>query len=186
MKKNRHERDEIHWMIAQEIPALRRYAQILLRNPEKNDDLVQDTLERAIKKSHTWRRDGSIRSWLYRIQYTVFINRYSRPHLKEIAEQDVIDHAAMPGPAYQDDRMEVQRVMHAADKLKPRHREVLLLVAVEGFSYDEVAGIIDIPVGTVRSRLARAREDLRAELKTTGISGNETRTDARTKTRTKP
>ena len=171
MTKNRHEREEINWMIAQEIPALRRYAQILLRNSDKNDDLVQDTLERAIKKSHTWRREGSIRSWLYRILYTTFINRYSKPHLKEVAAQDVIDNSDMPEPESPEGQVEARRVMHAANTLQSRYREVLLLVAVEGFSYDEVAGIMDIPVGTVRSRLARAREDLRAELKTTGMNG---------------
>lgn len=162
--KNR-EREEVHWLIAQEIPALRRYAHILLRNKDKNDDLVQDTLERAIRKSHTWRREGNIRSWLYRIQYSVFINSYRKTQLREVAQQDVVEGTATAIPSTQEQELEYKNVIEAAEELKPRQREVLLLVAVEGLSYDQVAHIMDIPVGTVRSRLARAREDLRAAVK---------------------
>jgi RNA polymerase sigma-70 factor (ECF subfamily) len=166
MKWTQHERDEVHWLIAQEIPALRRYAHVLMgKTPERRDDLVQDTLERALNKSHTWRREGNIRSWLYRIQYSVFISRYSKTHLKEVFSEDIGEETAISSEsAAQEHELEYKRVIEATYKLKPRHREVLVLVAIEGMSYDEVAQIMDIPVGTVRSRLARAREELRAEL----------------------
>jgi RNA polymerase sigma-70 factor (ECF subfamily) len=181
MKLSQHERREINWMIAREIPSLRRYAQILMRGRGDKDDLVQDTLERAIKKSHTWRREGSIRSWLYRIQYTVFINSYRKQaDLKEVAADDMSESPSMTVGASQDTKLECQRILKALENLKPRHSEVLLLVAVEGFSYDQAAQIMDIPVGTVRSRLARAREDLRAEVRNTTLHDKEPRTPART------
>lgn len=176
MKSSQHERGEIQWMIAREIPALRRYARILMQGSGGKDDLVQDTLERAIKKSHTWRREGSIRSWLYRVQYTVFLNRYRKQaNLKEVSAEDgVLETPSMAINASQDTKLECQRMLKALQNLKPRHSEVLLLVAVEGFSYDQAAQIMDIPVGTVRSRLARAREDLRAEIRNTALHDKDT------------
>lgn len=175
MKKTSREKQEINWLIAKEIPALRRYAQILMQGRGDKDDLVQDTLERAINKSHTWRREGNIRSWLYRIEYTVFLNKYRKTALKEVAGEDMIEHMADAATATQNIRLECRKVLRALDHVKPRHREVLMLVAVEGFSYDEAAAIMDIPVGTVRSRLARAREDLRGALKKTGLTGENIR-----------
>lgn len=123
-----------------------------------------------MRKSHTWRREGSIRSWLYRIQYTVFLNRYRKQaNLKEVAAEDMSESPTMAVNALQDTKVECQRMLKALENLKPRHSEVLLLVAVEGFSYDQAAQIMSIPVGTVRSRLARAREDLRVEMKNTTL-----------------
>ncbi|MDP7142845.1 MAG: RNA polymerase sigma factor [Alphaproteobacteria bacterium] len=181
MKQSQHERREINWMIAREIPALRRYAQTLLRGRGDKDDLVQDTLERAIKKSHTWRREGSIRSWLYRVQYTVFLNRYRKQaNLKEVTAKDMNENPVMSVKATQGAELECQRVLKALENLKPRHSEVLLLIAVEGFSYDQAAQIMDVPVGTVRSRLARAREDLRAEMQHTALHDKDTQTPLRT------
>ena len=166
MKFGKSEQREVNRLIAQEIPALRRYAQVLMQGAGDKDDLVQDTLERAIKKSSAWRKDGSIRSWLYRIQYTVFINRYrKKANLKEVSTDVVGENAALTTHPRPDVKLECRQMLCALEKLKPRQREVLLLVAVEGFSYDQVAQIMDIPVGTVRSRLSRAREDLRVEMK---------------------
>lgn len=180
MRLNQHERKEINWMIAREIQALRRYAGILMRGRGDKDDLVQDTLERAIKKSHTWRREGSIRSWLYRVQYTVFLNRYRKhANLKEVKADNISESPAMAVKATQDSRLECQRMLKALQNLKPRHSEVLLLVAVEGFSYDQAAQIMNIPVGTVRSRLARARADLRAEMKNTKLYDKKEKTSKR-------
>jgi|AntRauTorckE6833_2_1112554.scaffolds.fasta_scaffold16403_2 RNA polymerase sigma-70 factor (ECF subfamily) len=160
------DREDIHWMIAQEIPALRRYAFVLMRKEEKRDDLVQDTLERAINKSHTWRREGSIKSWLYRIQYSVFINKYCKSPVKEVSADGISDDLTpmvSENPS-QELTVECKRVLSAIEKLKPRHREALLLVAVEGATYDQAASVMNIPIGTVRSRLVRAREDLRTEM----------------------
>jgi len=171
MKLNEQERREINWMIAREIPSLRRYAQTLLRGATGKDDLVQDTLERAMNKVHTWRREGSIRSWLYRIQYTVFVNRYqSEMRRQEVTSEGIEESGLMVSNENHDSRLECQRMVKALDRLKMQHSEVLVLIAVEGFSYDQAARILDVPVGTVRSRLSRAREDLRAQMKVTKLN----------------
>lgn len=175
MKLSQQEQQEVNWMIAREIPALRRYAQILLRGNGNKDDLVQDTLERAIRKSHTWRREGSIRSWLYRIQYTVFLNAFwKRVNLKEVSSEEMEEPSTVVDS--QETGLECQRMLKALENLKSHHSEVLLLVAVEGFSYDQAAKIMDVPVGTVRSRLSRAREDLRVEMKQTTLHDDDSQT----------
>ena len=177
MRITQSERDELNWLIAREIPSLRRYAHILLGDSQRRDDLVQDTLERAMKKVHTWRREGNIRSWLYRIQYTVFLNRYKPGAQREIAAQQAVDQSADGGGfATQEAVLDSNDALRKAFELPAEQREVLLLVAVEGLAYDEVAEIMDIAVGTVRSRLSRAREMMRAML--------ETNRGARTKTQT--
>lgn len=163
MTKKTDEKDELNWMIAREIPSLRRYAYTLLRGAEKQDDLVQDTLERAIRKVDTWRRDGSIKSWLYRIQYTVFVNKYCKSSVREVTTQTAEHVVAVP--PRQEKAAELGRVLAALERIPDRNREVLVLIGVEGFSYDEAAVILDIPIGTVRSRLSRGREELRAEIK---------------------
>jgi len=171
MKLTEQERREINWMISREIPALRRYAQTLLRGAGDKDDLVQDTLERAMNKVHTWRREGGIRSWLYRIQYTVFVNRYqSQMRRNEVTTEGLDQNESMAQYDKQDDRLECQRMLKALDQLKAQHSEVLVLIAVEGFSYDQAAQILNVPVGTVRSRLSRGREELRAEMQVTQLN----------------
>ena len=175
MRITAREREELNWLISQEIPSLRRYAHVLLGDSARGDDLVQDTLERAMKKVHTWRREGNIRSWLYRIQYTVFLNRYKPGIQQEIAAQDAIDQSAdRRGFATQDAVMDSNDALGAAFELPAEQREVLLLVAVEGLAYDEVADVMGIAVGTVRSRLSRARETMRAML--TPAAGERTMT----------
>lgn len=171
MKLTEHERREINWMISREIPSLRRYAQTLLRGTGDKDDLVQDTLERAMNKVHTWRREGSIRSWLYRIQYTVFVNGYQdRLRRNEVTTEGLDHNESLSRYDRQEDRLECQRIFKALDQIKTQHSEVLLLVAVEGFSYDQAAQILNVPVGTVRSRLSRGREELRAEMQVTQLN----------------
>ncbi len=171
MKLTDHERREINWMISREIPSLRRYAQTLLRGSGDKDDLVQDTLERAMNKVHTWRREGGIRSWLYRIQYTVFVNGYQhRLRRNEVTTEGLDQTECLSQYDRQDERLECHRMLKALDQLKAQHSEVLLLVAVEGFSYDQAAQILDVPVGTVRSRLSRGRQELRAEMQVTQLN----------------
>lgn len=173
MRNTDDEYTEVRQMIAREIPALRRYAHLLLprAGQDRKDDLVQDTLERALKKRHLWRREGAIRSWLYRVQYSVFLNKHYKTHLREVSSGNPADIPSAAMPPGQEKNMELQRVMEAVKNMPPRRREVLLLIAVEGLSYDQAAAVMDIPVGTVRSRLSRAREELRAEMqKNTGVT----------------
>jgi RNA polymerase sigma-70 factor (ECF subfamily) len=151
---------ETKWLIAREIPRLRRYALTLTRDPAAADDLVQDTLERAIRKRHLWKRRGSLRGWLYRILYHVFLNQASRRR-KRASELD-LDAAPEPSAAGTPETAIICRdIVSAMQELPPEQRAAIALTAVEGLSYDEAAAALDIPVGTLRSRLSRGRERLR-------------------------
>ena len=154
--------DDVKWAIAREIPHLRRYARALLRDADAADDLVQDCLERALKKRRLWRRKGSLRSWLFRIVYTQFLNGRARRQKAALTTSldDLVQPVAIP--AAQVDHVEVVEVMEALVTIDEDQRAALLLVAVEGMAYDEAADALDIPIGTLRSRLWRGREALKA------------------------
>ncbi len=152
--------DETSWLIAREIPRLRRYALSLVNEPETADDLVQDTLERAIRKRSQWRRHGSIRSWLYRILYNVFANRCAANarHNGNVGLDDAPQLSSRPT---QEDRVHCRDIAEAMQRLPQDQRAAIALTAIEGLSYDEAAEVLDIPIGTLRSRLSRGREALR-------------------------
>ena len=141
------------------IPRLRRYARALTGDTREADDLVQDTLERALVKRHLWREGSDLRAWMFTIMHNVFVNqvrsRASESRLREEGEPDV----ETPDRAL--DLLNIGDMDAALRKLPVDQREVLLLVALEDMSYLEAACALDIPVGTVMSRLFRARERLR-------------------------
>lgn len=147
--------------LAAHIPRLRRYARALTGDRFQADDLVQDTLERALGKFFLWRKTGRLESWLLTIMHNVFINqiktRTRRPP-ETVLDEMTIEPATRGG---QSDQLEVRDLDSALNHLPIEQREVLLLVALEELSYEETAKILDIPVGTVMSRLSRARERLR-------------------------
>ena len=147
--------------IVEQIPSLRRYARTLTGgNPENADDLVQDTLERAYSKWNLFRVGAKLRPWLFSIMHNVFINEIRRPGSRLTTESmDEMLEIGMPAP--QENHVRVCEVLTAVGRLAPELREVLVLVSVEEFSYAEVAKILDIPTGTVMSRLFRARAQLR-------------------------
>lgn len=151
-------------MVAAEIPYLRRYALVLARDPDRADDLVQDCLERALRKRHLWLGRGHIRSWLYRVLRNVHVNvcrRRQSGYVSTTSHDEVA--ARMSEPARQDRRIECRDLAVAIGRLPAEQREAIILVALEGHAYQEAAGIIGVPVGTVRSRLARGRETLRGQ-----------------------
>jgi len=154
--------------IVQHIPGLRRYALALLADRDRADDLVQDTLERAWSRIHLWRPTGDFRAWLMTIMHNVFANS-ARRHSRSQAIVDLADsvEAASPDPGPVQ-ALEVRDLSRALTLLPTERREVLLLVAMEGFSYRETAEILDVPVGTVMSRLGRARGQLRKILRGEG------------------
>jgi RNA polymerase sigma-70 factor (ECF subfamily) len=153
--------DDLKWAIAREIPHLRRYARTLLRDTDSADDLVQDCLERALRKRHLWRRTGSLRSWLFRIVFTQYLNgRARRSRAQRTESLDVVEHSAAVPPA-QEHRAEAVEVLESLYGLDEDQRAAILLVAVEGMAYDEAADALGIPIGTLRSRLWRGREALR-------------------------
>jgi len=152
---------EIDRLIEEHIPRLRRYARALAGDRARADDLVQDTLERAWGKFHLWRRGSDLRAWLFSIMHNVYVNgvrKYSTAPMLLPLEDDALD---VPVRAVQDDGLQIRDVHAALGCLSQDQREVLLLVGLEEMSYEEVAKVLDVPLGTVMSRLSRGRERLR-------------------------
>lgn len=131
-----------------------------MNNPYEADDLVQDTLERALRKRHQWKRHGSIRAWLYKILYSIFINQRQAHgwRRKEIP----VENAALivPQNPAQETRLLYLDIGNAMARLPAQQRAAIALTVVEGLSYDEAANILSIPIGTLRSRIARGRGSL--------------------------
>jgi len=143
-----------------EIPRLRRYARALLVGDHMAaDDLVQDTLERAWLRLAQWRPGGDLRAWLFSIMHNLRVDQLRRPGVKASSMED--DDIEVPTRATQNDYLEVRDLESALARLPDEQRAVLLLVALEEMSYEEVAKALSIPMGTVMSRLARGRERLR-------------------------
>jgi len=147
------------------IPRLRRYARALTGDRGAADDLVQDTLERAWNKLHLWRQGSDLRAWLFTIMHNVHVNQVRSRMAGSTVPLDE-DTAEAPVRPTQSDMLEVRDIDTALRRLSVEQREVLLLVALERMSYDEAARALGIPIGTVMSRLARARERLRGLLAT--------------------
>lgn len=147
-----------------EIPRLRRYARALTGDPARADDLVQDTLERALAKWLLW-RPGNLGAWLRTLMHNLFVNHLRSHPAGEVPLEDS-DGVTLDAPTRprQQDMLEVRDLDRALQRLAPEQREVLLLVALEELSYAETAKIVGVPVGTVMSRLSRAREHLRRVL----------------------
>ena len=147
--------------IVELIPRLRRYARALAGDRIAADDLVQDTLERAWSKFHLYRRGTDLRAWLFTVMHNVYVNQLRA--LRPVAQLDE-DLPELAQPAREIDALVLRDLDAAIRRLPPEQREVLLLVALEEMSYEEAAGTLGIPIGTVMSRLARAREKLRTML----------------------
>jgi len=140
------------------IPRLRRYARALVGDRSTADDLVQDTLERAWSKLHLYRHGTDLRAWLFTVMHNVHVNRLRAARPTDPLEDDMPE---LTQRATQGDALVVRDLERGIAALPLAQREVLLLVALEDLSYDETARALDIPIGTVMSRLARAREKLR-------------------------
>ncbi|MGH8705866.1 MAG: RNA polymerase sigma factor [Burkholderiales bacterium] len=147
--------------IVELIPRLRRYARALAGDRAAADDLVQDTLERAWSKFHLYRRGTDLRAWLFTVMHNVYVNqlRAARPG---VPLEDEMPELARP--AGEADALVLRDLDRAIRRLPAEQRAVLLLVALEDMSYDAAARALDIPIGTVMSRLSRARAKLRATL----------------------
>jgi RNA polymerase sigma-70 factor (ECF subfamily) len=141
--------------------ALRRYARSLTRDETRAEDLVQDTLVRAYERRSSFRPGGNLRSWLLSILHNTFIDSRRR----HVAELRRLEHAASfvdtAAPPEQESRVRLQQVQAAFMSLPDEQRAALHLVAIEGLSYQEAANALNIPVGTLMSRLGRARAALR-------------------------
>jgi len=148
------------------LPRLRRYARVLTGDVHRADDLVQDTLARAWEKRRLWRAGSDLRAWLFTIMHNVHVNQFAlRQRDMVTASLDAEDGPAggweIPVPAAQAERVELAEVLVQIGRLPVDQREVLILAAVEELRYEEIARILAVPIGTVMSRLSRAREKLR-------------------------
>ena len=149
---------DIAWLLAREAPRLRRFAIAMTGNVEQGDDLVQDTLERALRKQGQWRGESSMRAWLFTILYRTHLNQVKRRRTEQATVSAMSRSEATP--PNQDSHVEVLNMAAALRTLSPDQRDAVLLVGLEGFAYDEAARIMGIPVGTLKSRLYRGREAL--------------------------
>jgi RNA polymerase sigma factor (sigma-70 family) len=158
--------DEIAAEIEPLIPGLRRYARALLRDRDAADDLVQSTLERALARWRFRRSGADLKSWLYAIERNLFLDmRRSAVSRGPHVEFDAL--SALPGADAGPERTLIARdALARLDELPEEQRSLLLLVGVEDLSYEEAARVLDVPVGTIMSRLSRARESLRRSVET--------------------
>jgi RNA polymerase sigma-70 factor, ECF subfamily len=147
-------------LLEKQIPPPRRYARALTRSTGGADDLVQSCLARALAKEHLWQARTDLRVWLFTILHNIHVGNLRR----SMREQDRAEAAiaslalAQPTPAA---RLELLDLDRAIAKLPEYHRQVILLLGLEGMRYRQAAAILGVPVGTVRSRIARARQSLR-------------------------
>ena len=152
---------DIYRSIEAEIPRLRRYARALARDIAAADDLVQDCLARALGKLHLWQEGTDLRAWLFTILHNQYVNQVRRA-VREGAAVGLSETEPMLTRApHQGRRLELRDLERAIAKLPEEQRSVILLVGLEGMRYEEVAEVLNVPVGTVRSRLSRGREALR-------------------------
>jgi RNA polymerase sigma-70 factor (ECF subfamily) len=148
------------------LPALRRYARLLTGDAARADDLVQDTVERACRKWALWEPGPTLRGWLLAIMHNLHANQRRDWRLDDgHADLDEVPEPAHEPFALAGERLDLQR---ALTRLPLPMREVLLLVSVEEYTYAEAAELLQVPIGTVMSRLHRARERLRALMSATG------------------
>jgi RNA polymerase sigma-70 factor (ECF subfamily) len=152
---------EMAALIEPHIPALRRYAFALIREDASADDLVQDCLERAVSRWHLRRNDGDVRSWLFTILHNLFVSQRRQtlrrgPHRPL---EDVDHETGVPGA--QEHAITHRDMLRALASLPEEQQSVLVLIGVEDLSYTEAARVVGVPVGTIMSRLSRARDRLR-------------------------
>ena len=151
-------------MLEEQIPSLRRYSRVLCRDPDRADDLVQDCLCRAMRKSHLFVPGSNLRAWLFTLLHNLYVNsvrsgirKGDSVPLEEVQPLLTVRPTQGGGLSLRD----LERAMSA---LSEEQQQVLLLAGLEAMSYDEISSILDLPVGTVRSRLSRGREELRRML----------------------
>src|SRR6266851_1302842 len=151
-------------LLEAQIPRLRRYARALLQDGSRADDLVQDTLVRALAKQHLWQPDSNLRAWLFTLMHNLFVN-VVRQSVRERTMVDVEDvSATLIATTDPTASRQLRELENAIARLPDVQREVVLLIGLEGMRYDDAAAILRVPIGTVRSRLSRARGSLRTLL----------------------
>jgi RNA polymerase sigma-70 factor, ECF subfamily len=152
-----------------ELPFLRRFARGLCGDPALADDLVQDCVERALVKSHLYDPARPLRAWLYAVLRNIYVSNWRRnakhANAKVLDDLQGFEGAVQPD---QESNFSVLLITDALDTLPAQQREVLVLVSLEGVSYSQAAEIIGVPIGTIMSRLSRARTHLQNILEERG------------------
>lgn len=148
-------------LITQQIPKLRRYARALLGDPVKADDLVQEALLRALSRQHLWKSGTDMRAWMFTILHNLHVNNQRRRYVRGEYQDSLENQPEPESLPTQESSLELRDLARALQMLPEAQRQVVLLVGLEGLDYKNVASVLDIPVGTVMSRLHRGREALR-------------------------
>jgi RNA polymerase sigma factor (sigma-70 family) len=157
--------EEVH----RHVQGLRRYAMVLTRDPHDAEDLVQDTLTRAIAAADSWKPGSDLRVWLFRILHNAHISNLRKAKVRREARMELPEPVAEENQAK---RIELQQVLEALERIPEPQRRPILLVALEEMSYADAAKALGVPLGTFMSRLGRGRQALRrmlGELKTTKL-----------------
>lgn len=147
--------------LIEHLPRLRRYARALTGDANRADDLVQDTLERALAKLDLWQPGSDLRAWLFTLMHNLFVNQIRVRRPQETVMEDALDEPVSGG---QMEALAARDIHAALAQLPEEQRAVLLLVGLEQFGYAEAAQVLGVPTGTVMSRLSRARERMRQML----------------------
>jgi RNA polymerase sigma-70 factor (ECF subfamily) len=147
--------------LIEHLPRLRRYARALTGDVNRADDLVQDTLERALAKLDLWQPGSDLRAWLFTLMHNLFVNQIRVRRPQETVMEEALDEPVSGG---QMEALAARDIHAALAQLPEEQREVLLLVGLEQFGYAEAAQVLGVPTGTVMSRLSRARERMRQML----------------------
>jgi RNA polymerase sigma-70 factor (ECF subfamily) len=147
--------------LIEHLPRLRRYARALTGDLNRADDLVQDTLERALAKLDLWQPGSDLRAWLFTLMHNLFVNQIRIKRPQETVMEEALDEPVSGG---QMEALAARDIHAALARLPEEQREVLLLVGLEQFGYAEAAQVLGVPTGTVMSRLSRARERMRQML----------------------
>jgi len=150
--------------LVHEMENLRKFALRLTRNSADADDLLQTTILRALEKRHMFEPGSSLFKWMSKMMFNLFVSEYRKKTRYE-TQYDPEEYINLEYvEADQEDKAELRAVNDAMQTLSADHKEILIMVCVKGMQYEEVAGTLNIPVGTVRSRLSRAREQLQLAL----------------------
>lgn len=165
-RRSRSVTEDVRSRMIEFLPRLRRFAYTLTRNSDQADDLVQDTCERALARIELWKPGTKLESWMYQIARNLWVDRGRAARVRgEVADLDtVLNIADSDGRTVTENRLMVSRVLECMGRLTHDQQVLLALVCVEGLTYPEAAEILGIPIGTVMSRLARARQAVGAAI----------------------
>lgn len=154
--------DDVQSRIVKLLPRLRRFAFALTGDKDRADDLVQDACERALSRLDQWQPGTKLDSWMYRITQNIWVDQHRARRVRR--EQGTLDEienlAGSDGRSITESRLTLAAVQDGIARLPAEQQVLVAMVCVEGISYKEAASILDIPIGTVMSRLARARRAL--------------------------